>query len=365
MKNVFNRKLAMSILAIILVCSLVACGSSASNTADKASSAAASSAAPAPSTTNDKVYTFKWAHSSSTNDRLALATERMIKELSEASNGRIVIEHYPASQLGAEREILEGIVLGTVDFGVISSGVVTNFSKSLYVASVPYQIDEREIGWKVYDGEFGKMLGAQTEKDVGWKFLGWAENSLRMFSNSKREIQVPADMKGLKIRTQENDIHMRIVNDLGASATPVAFSELYTALQQGTVDGQENGVALTYSMGFNEIVKYMTYLPHIYDPYIVVMSNDAWNSLPADLQPLVQEYAQKFCQYERELNAQNDKDYLESMKKETGLQVYTPTDEQKQLFIDATADVEDMIREKVGNELVDAYLKAVKEAKAK
>ena len=353
----------MSILAVILVCSLVACGSSGS-TAEKPSSAASDAATPAPNTSNDQVYTFKWAHSSSTNDRLALATERMIKELSEASNGRIVIEHYPASQLGAEREILEGVVLGTVDFGVISSGVVTNFSNSLYVASVPYQIDEREIGWKVYDGDFGKMLGAQTEKDVGWKFLGWAENSLRMFSNSKREIQVPDDMKGLKIRTQENDIHMRIVNDLGASATPVAFSELYTALQQGTVDGQENGVALTYSMGFNEIVKYMTYLPHIYDPYIVVMSNDAWNSLPPDLQALVQEYAQKFCQYERDLNAQNDEEYLETMKKETGLQVYTPTDAQKQLFVEATADVEDMIREKVGDELVDAYLNAVKEAKA-
>ncbi|WMJ84113.1 DctP family TRAP transporter solute-binding subunit [Oscillospiraceae bacterium LTW-04] len=359
MKKIFSRKLIQSILAIIVVSSLVACSSSTGSSVANSGSAQESA-----STSNDKVYTFKWAHSSSTNDRLAVATERMIQELSEASDGRIEIEHYPASQLGAEREILEGIVLGTVDFGIISSGVVTNFSQSLYVASIPYQIDEREVGWKVYDGEFGQMLGEQTEKDVSWKFLGWAENSLRMFSNSKREIQVPNDMKGLKIRTQENDIHMKIVNDLGASATPVAFSELYTALQQGTVDGQENGVALTYSMGFNEVINHMTYLPHIYDPYIVVMSNDAWNSLPEDLQVMVQEYARKFCQYERELNAQNDQEYLEIMKKETGLQVYTPTDEQKQLFIDATANVEDMIREKVGDELVDAYIKAVQEAKA-
>lgn len=99
------------------------------------------------------------------------------------------------------------------------------------------------------------MLGQKTEEEGGWKFLGWCDNSLRMFSNTKHEIQTPADMVGLKIRTQENDIHMAIVNSLGASATPVAFSELYTALQQGTVDGQENGIALTYSMGFNEVVK--------------------------------------------------------------------------------------------------------------
>lgn len=361
MKKTLNRKLAISILAVILACFLAACGSSTSAAPAASNSGSTSGSAPAPS--NDKVYTFKWAHSSSTNDRLALATEKMIKELTEASNGRVVIEHYPASQLGAEREILEGVVLGTVDFAVISSGVVTNFSKAMYVTSLPYQIDTRELGWKVYDGEFGKMLGKQTEADVGWKFLGWGENSLRMFSNSKREIQTPSDLKGLKIRTQENDIHMKIVNDLGASATPVAFSELYTALQQGTVDGQENGIALTYSMGFNEIVKYMTNLPHIYDPYIVVMSNDAWNSLPDDLKPLIEEYAAKFCQYEREFNKQNDEEYLENMKKETGLQVYTPTAEQAKLFVDATSGVEQMIRDKVGNELVDAYLKAVSEAK--
>ena len=161
-----SRILAL-LLSLVAVFSLFGCGSKD---------------ADGDSSDDNTVYTISWAHSSSTNDRLALATEKMAAELEEASGGRLKIEHYPASQLGAEREI-----------------------------------------------------------------------------------QTPADMVGLKIRTQENDIHMAIVNSLGASATPVAFSELYTALQQGTVDGQENGVALTYSMGFNEVVKYLTYLPHIYD----------------------------------------------------------------------------------------------------
>lgn len=103
------------------------------------------------------VYTISWAHSSSTNDRLALATEKMAAELEEASGGRLKIEHYPASQLGAEREILEGVALGTIDCGIISSGVVAGFSNSVYVTNMPYLIDDREIGWKVYDGEFGQM----------------------------------------------------------------------------------------------------------------------------------------------------------------------------------------------------------------
>lgn len=116
-------------------------------------------------------------------------------------------------------------------------------------------------------------------------------------------------------------------------------------------------------MGFNEVVKYLTYLPHIYDPYIVCMSNAKWNSLPSDLQELMQEYATKYCQYEREFNLQNDEEYLQKMV-DAGLQVYYPTEEQAQQFVDATAGVEDLIRAKVGDELVDAYKDAVAAAKA-
>ena len=354
------KKLLAFIMAATMMMSLAACGGGSSTSASSGTSGSAAASAPADS---GEVYTLSWAHSSSTNDRLALATEKMAEELKEASGGRIIIEHYPASQMGAERETLEGITLGTVDCAVISSGVVANFCNDMYITSLPYQIDNYEQAWKVYDGEFGQQLGAATEEAAGWKWLGWCDNSLRMFSNSKREIRTPDDMKGLKIRTQENDLHMQIVNSLGASATPVAFSELYTALQQGTVDGQENGIALTYSMGFNEIVKYMTYLPHIYDPYIVVMSKDAWNRLPADLQALMEEYGAKYCQYEREFNLQNETDYMAEMEAK-GLTVYYPTAEEKQLFVDATAGVEASVREKVGDELVDSF-KAAVEAAAK
>ena len=356
MKN--GKKALAFLMAASLCLSVAGCG----GTGNSGSSGSSGSSGNSGST-SDEVFTIAWAHSSSTNDRLALATEKMAEELLEASDGRIVIEHYPASQLGAEREILEGITLGSIDCAVISSAIVAGFSNAVHVASIPYLIEDYETGWAVYDGEFGQALGAQTEEDAGWKFLGWCDNSLRMFSNSVREIQTPADMVGLKIRTQENDIHMELVNELGASATPVAFSELFTALQQGTVDGQENGVALTYSMGFNEVVKYMTYFPHIYDPYIVVMSSACWNKLPADLQALMEEYGAKYCQYEREFNQQNEVDFLAEMEAD-GLQVYYPTDEQKQMFVDATAGVEAAIREQVGDGWVDMFKAAVEEVKA-
>lgn len=346
-----NRVFAL-LMTAVLIASLAACGGNGGTME-----------LPDSSGDGTTVYTLSWAHSSSTNDRLALATEKMAAELEEASGGRIKIEHYPASQMGAEREILEGITLGTIDCAVISSGVVSNFAPCVSVASMPYLIDQREVGWAVYDGEFGQMLGKKTEEEANWKWLGWAENSLRMFSNSKHEIRTPADMSGLKMRVQENDIHMKMVNDLGASATPVSAAELYTALQQGTVDGQENGIALTYALGLSEVVNYLTYLPHIYDPYLVCMSKAAWEKLPTDLQSLMEEYGSKYCQYEREFNKENDDEYLNVMEN-AGLQVYYPTEDEKRLFVDATSGVEGLIREKVGDELVDAYKEAVNAEKS-
>ena len=357
------KKLTALLIAAAMMFALAACGGSSAPApaANNNAPAATDNSAAAPAA-DDTVYHISWAHSSSTSDRLALATEKMAKELEEASNGRLIIDHYPASQLGAEREELEGVLLGTIDCAVISGGPSASFAPSVFVTNMPYQVSDRFIGQKLYDSEFGKMLGQKTSEEAGWYFLGWGENGLRQFSNSKREIRTPEDMKGLKIRTMENDIHMAIVNSLGASATPVAFSELYTALQQGTVDGQENGLALTYSMGFYEVVNQMTLLPHIYDAYLVLMNKDKLASLPEDLQALMLEYGQKYCVYEREFNEQNDNDALKAMT-EAGLNTYTPTEAEAQLFIDATKPVEQMIRDKVGDELVDAYLAGVEAVK--
>ena len=352
-----KRGLTAIVMFLVIALCLSACGSAATG-----ASSAGTQGSSAAAADDGKVYNLQWAHSSSAGgDRLSRASTEIIDEITKASNGRLVFTQYPASQLGAETEELQGITLGTVDLAVISTGPVASFFPQIECTAIPYMINQREVGWDVYDSEFGQNLGKLSES-AGWKWLGWAENGLRMVSNSKHEVKTPADMKGLKIRTMENKIHMAIINDLGASATPIAFNELYTALQQGTVDGQENGPALTYSMGFYEQLKYMTYLPHVYDPYIIVMSNKAWDSLPADLQELLQEYIGKFSDLERQYNANDDKDYLQKME-DAGLQVYTPTDAEAQQFVDKTSSVVDTIRKDVGDDLVDQYINAVNTAK--
>lgn len=351
-----SRRLKVLVIALALMVTLVmtaACGGGTDKKSSGSNGAAAS---------GDKVVQLKWAHSSpATNDRLTEGSQLAIEKIKKDSNGTVVFTEYPASQLGAERDTLEGVSLGTVDLCVISTGPLLGFCPEVEVLALPYSITDRKVGQAVYDGEFGQKMGKLTEEKGGWVFLGWGENSLRLFSNNKRPIHTPADMKGLKIRTMENAVHQELVKELGASPTAIAIDELYTALQQGTVDGQENGIALTYNLGFYEQLKYLTEFPHIYDPYIVCMSQKAWDSLSADQQKVVQDGVKYFCEQERLLNEKYDE---ENKKKEqdAGIEFYTPTEEEGQQFIDATKGVEQMIRKDVGDELVDEFKAAIAEA---
>jgi len=358
-----SKKIFILVLTLLLVMTsfiLVSCSSGETNP----SSTESKPNEPATSTP-DKVYTFKIAHSSSANnDRLPDAIVEISKEIEEESGGRIILEHYPASQLGGEREILEGIYLGTIDMGVISTGPIEGFFPEIAVTSIPYLLSDREVAWKVFDGEFGQNLAKKMEEDTGIRVFGWAENGLRTFSNTKVAIHTPEDMKGLKIRTMENETHMSMVKGLGASAVAIPFNELYTALQQGTVDGQENGIALTYAMGFHEVLKYITLDNHIYDPYGVFMNQDVWKSLPADLQELMNRKMKEFVDLEREYNGRDMEKYTQAMK-DKGIEFIELTDEEHQQFVDKTSGTVEIIREKVGDQLVDDFIAAVNESQEK
>ena len=346
MKSKVKTLLAL-LMVCILVLSMAACGEKKE--------------APAPA--DDTVYTLQWAHSSPPeNDRLGDSSKEIIAKIEKESNGRLKFDYYPANQLGAERDTLEGVSLGTVDLAVISSGPTVGFFPEIAVSAIPYILTDRETAWAVYDGPFGQKLAADMEAKTGMKVLGWAENGFRTFSNNKHEVKNPADMKGLKIRTMENEFHMAMVNDMGASAIPVTFAELYTALSQGTVDGQENGLALTYNNKLYEKLKYITLDYHVYDPYVVAMSSKAWNSLPADLQELLQANIKDFIALERQYNIRDDERCLQAMK-DAGLQVYEPTEADFAAFKASTAGVIDKVKAKIGPEIVDEYLAAVEATK--
>lgn len=309
-----------------------------------------------------KPIEIKLSHSSpATGDRLEAACQEFAKFVAEKSGGRIKVTTYPASQLGGEREQLEGVQLGTIEMAALSSGPFPGVFPEIMVFDVPYLFSSEEVADKVLDGPVGQEILELLRKKTGIRGLAWGENGFRNFTNSVRPIVKPGDLKGLKIRTMENPAHMAIVKALGADPTPMAFGEVYTALAQRTVDGQENPVSLITSMRFYEVQKYLTLDGHVYNPYILIINDKFFSSLPQDLQNVITEGARVWQKVERELNRKQVADGIK-LCKEKGMQVIELTPEQKQAFREATKSVYEVVEKQVGKELLDKVLKAVQEA---
>ncbi|MFZ5946170.1 MAG: DctP family TRAP transporter solute-binding subunit [Bacillota bacterium] len=314
----------------------------------------------------DKVYEIKLAHSSpATNDRLEFACQEFKKYVEEKSNGKIKVTTYPASQLGAEREELEGVQLGTIEMAALSTGPLPGIFPQIMVFDMPYLFSSTKVAYEVLDGPIGTEILDLMREKTGIRGLVWGENGFRNFTNSVRTIKKPEDMKGLKIRTMENPAHMAMVTALGASPTPMAFNEVYTALQQKTVDGQENPVSLIVSMRFHEVNKFATLDGHVYNPYILLMNDKFYSDMPADLQKVVDEGAAIWREAERKANTEQIEKGIQTMK-DSGVEVTELTLEEVQAFRDATKSVyEEFGKKEVGEELINKVLEAVKAAESK
>lgn len=240
------------------------------------------------------------------------------KELVEASSD-YSIEIHPNAELGDERTLLEGMQFGTIDMGVITNGPVSNFSPEIAVLELPFLFKSNEEAYRVMDGPIGQELLDNLSK-VGLKGLAYAERGFRNLTNSKREILSPADLKGLKIRVMENPVYIDTFKALGANAVPMAWTEALTAMQQGTIDGQENPVNVIYSFKLAETQKFMTFTRHTYAPALFIMSQNLFNSLDADTQKLFKESAQAAAEHERNWNLEKESEQLAAIK-ELGMQV--------------------------------------------
>lgn len=320
----------------------------------------------APSSGSQEVVEIKLAHSSpAVNDRLEMAAQAFKKYVEEKSNGKIKVTTYPDSQLGAEREELEGVQLGTIEMAALSSGPIPGIFPKIMVFDLPYLFGTQKAAYEVLDGPVGKEIMDMMKAKTGIKGLAWGENGFRHFTNSVKPITQPSDMQGLKIRTMENQAHMAIVKSLGASPTPMPFNEVYTGLQQKTIDGQENPLSLIVSMRFYEVQKYLTLDGHVYNPYILLMNDAFYNGLSDDHKKIVDEGALIWQKVEREENNKQVNAGLNKLISE-GTKVTELSPEQLKVFRDASKSVYDTIGKKeVGEELLTKVLKAVEEAESK
>lgn len=188
------------------------------------------------------------------------------------------VQHFPSSGLGGEREVIEGIQIGTIDATIASSGTLSNFVPEVGVFDVPFLFRDLDHARTVLDGPIGQEMLAKFD-DVGVHALSWGEQGFRHITNSRGPIAKPADLAGLKIRTMENPVHLKAFTALGAAPTPMAWPEVIPALQQGAIDGQENPLSVIVSANLDEVQKYLSLDGHVYSPAIILMSKSLWDGL--------------------------------------------------------------------------------------
>ncbi|MDR3343669.1 MAG: TRAP transporter substrate-binding protein [Treponema sp.] len=300
-----------------------------------------------------------------TGTELTLAHQAflVIKEYMEKnSNGRFQIDIYPNGQLGNDAQIVEAVQEGDVQIMFTNTGNLLSFVPELGVYAVPFAFPSHEVAYKVLDGNFGKeMLGIMEPKGsmIG---LGYLEAVSYRELSANRVIRTPSDLSGLKIRVMTNPIHIAIWETLGAQPTAISFAELYTALQQNTVDAQENPLELFISQRFYEVQKNVTLTHHLFTTGML-LANPAWfNGLPADLQKVVREAAMEGTLFQRRKAAEDYDGYLKTLES-NGITVTSLTRDEFRQWQTKAAPVVSMVAKEVGGQaIVDRLLTAVAKA---
>ncbi|WP_352396913.1 TRAP transporter substrate-binding protein [Aminobacterium colombiense] len=299
-------------------------------------------------------YTFKLGHAVSEQHPYNLGAIRFKEIVEKETNGEVEINLFPNNQLGTgERDLIEGLQLGTVDMVVSSTGPMSGFEKKFMIFDFPFLFKDKAQAYSTLDGEIGQYIMGLLEKQ-GIKGLAWYENGFRHLTNSKRPVNMPADAQGLKLRTMENKVQMAIWRAVKADPTPMAWGEVFTALQQGTVDGQENPIPIIYTQKIYEVQKYVSLTGHVFSPSMIVMGKAKFDKLPKEYQELFLKAAQESAVYEREQITKMEEEQVEELKK-LGMEINTPD---KDAFREATKSVYDEFRGELGEDakLLDQIL---------
>jgi tripartite ATP-independent transporter DctP family solute receptor len=255
----------------------------------------------------------------------SMGAQRFADLVKERSGGRIKITVFPANQLAkGEREALEGLQQGTIDFYAGSTGPVGNFAPAFQMLDVPFLFANYAHVDKVLDGDLGKSLLAELDR-AQIKGLAFWENGFRNLTNSKHPVRLPPDVRDIKIRTMENKVHIEAWRTLGAAPTPMAWGEVYGALQGKVIDGQENPVAVVYSSKLNEVQKYMTLTRHVYSPAIVAVGAGPWNQIPKADQDLLTKTAVEVASYQRKLGRDQESKWIGDLK-QRGMEIVETVD---------------------------------------
>nr|WP_226979673.1 TRAP transporter substrate-binding protein [Zobellia roscoffensis] len=284
--------------------------------------------------------TIRLAHGLDVNHSVHKAMVKMGEDLKELSGGKMVLEIYPNQQLGTERQCLELLQIGSLDMTKVSVGTLENFAPKMKVLGLPFLFRDRQHSFDVLDGPIGQEL--LNDGEQYWlKGLGYYDAGSRSFYTKDRPINNPDDLAGLKIRVMESVTAMDMVKDLGGSPTPISWGELYTALQQGVVDGAENNPPSFYLSRHYEVCKFYTLDEHTVLPDVLLAGTHLWESLSQEEQSWLKKAVDGSIGYQRKLWAESEDEALAEVEK-AGVEIIRPD---KTLFSDKIKDSFDKYKE--------------------
>lgn len=338
------KKFAAMALVLATVCSLAACGGKTGEAAPNNGGA---------SSGDGQVYNVTIGHAAAEDTAQHQCALAIKDYLEKNGNGRFVVSVYPNSQLGANREMTEAVLEGNLTMLLTSSGTQTNFVPSSAVFDVPFMwADEAAMEKTIYDKDFLAALNAEHET-AGFRLVMLTHSSFRQLS-AKKPIHTPADCKDLVIRTQENKFQMKTWELLGANPTPLAYNEVYTALQQGTAEAQDNPLELFTAQKFYEQQSYFIRTNYLGYVGMWIMNNDFYQNLPDDLREIFDAACEAGLARNEEYSETSNAEKIQLIQ-DYGLEVIDLTDEERAQFKEATAPVIDDIKAVVSNEVWTAF----------
>jgi len=311
-------------------------------------------AAPAPSAGGKKAeYLIKVGHVVDETNAMHRGIVLFKDEVEEKSGGRIAVEIYPNGVLGGDSDLVDAVKMGVIQMSGPATTVLVQYVPEFGVLDMPFLFSSPQAGFKALDNELGAHLDKLLMEKVGIYNLGYGYNGSRALSNSKRPIREPADLAGLKIRVMESPIYIDTFTALGANPTPMSFGEVFTALQQGTVDGQDNAAPLTVSARFYEAQKYFTDTGHTLSFLPMIMNKKFYDSLPDDLKKIVNDAAKtNMVDAQRQMEMDFRDVAVKKMVDAAGIQVDVITPENYQKFVEAVEGVYIKNADRINNDLL-------------
>lgn len=331
-------KPVLSMLAVSMLSFAIGCGSDSASGGD----APAGASEPQMREINISLPLGEESHH-------AAGLNKFGEELSARTDGRLTVKLHYNNALGGEREVIEGMKINTIDAGISSTGPLGGFVPEIQMFDLPYLIDNEQHAYAVLDGEIGTELAKKIEEQANVKVLGWMENGFRHNTNNVRPLNTPADLNGIKHRTQESEVQVDTWTTLGANATPMAWTEVFTALQQGVIDSQENPLPTILDVRFYEVQKYLNLTQHVYSPAPLMMSKELFDSFSPEDQKAIMEAAAVATPHQRQVSMELQEKTIKALE-EKGMTVTKPD---LAAFKEKVQPIYDKWAPKIGAEMIE------------